>query len=682
MEYLDGETLKDYLKVKKTLTPGQALKLMMPIMLSLKEVHKQGLIHRDISPDNIMLVGNDVKLLDFGSARTVTAIANRSLSVMLKPGYAPEEQYRSKGDQGAWTDVYAICATMYRCITGIIPDDSVQRAFKDEIKTPTALGIEINPDIEYALMKGLSVLQKDRYQNIEQLLDGFRGIDRKTNQDHEITVYAVHHVSEDELETQYIAPNEVGLGEEKTSATSDSAATDRQDRDTYSEHIQFEAKTDIEPKSEIAPVFRSETQPEQVSPPAPKSEIVAGTESKIKPETITKPKKAPGPVSESNAKPRKKRISIVLASAIMLIVVIVGVYMLIRKPGDVSSPPSDHVGTKDSKETEGSIVPTDVEVTTTTTEPTIGKEVRIIPISDDILGEEMIGKVYTEEHSFFGDLHYTISFPIASKDNSMNVDDRKTIAFAGLVDEESNTVDGIVTIYKANSGQSIETYNGHWETDSAGNISISDMLYDDIFTGYLANNKDTSTSLYTYNKSNRGAYVGFSCSHITYYSDEKTYDVIAHVRRSLEKEGIREPLEFSVDYQATTGYTLMTKLFFDGYDGSLFSLRFTEFDDSDNIIGSASWEKAGADTLLRKDPIINISELSLEKFKEISYDVVDNKFANLTVWHPIFVREGWDEFFEKRQSDIELALYMLKCVYNKETIVINQLNDFFLSTVK
>ena len=96
MEYLEGETLKEYLKVKKVLTPEQTLNLMMPIMLSLKEVHKQGLIHRDISPDNIMLVGNNVKLLDFGSARNVTAIANRSLSVMLKPGYAPEEQYAAK----------------------------------------------------------------------------------------------------------------------------------------------------------------------------------------------------------------------------------------------------------------------------------------------------------------------------------------------------------------------------------------------------------------------------------------------------------------------------------------------------------------------------------------------------------------------------------------------------------
>ena len=171
MEFLDGETLKSYLNREGRLAPEKAVSLLMPIMLTLKEVHAHGLIHRDISPDNIMLVRNKIKLLDFGAARDVTD-SNKSLSVMLKPGYAPEEQYRSKGQQGSWTDVYALCATLYKCITGITPDDSMQRVYQDEVRPVSALGIAISPSLDAALMKGMAIMQNNRYQNIDELLYG------------------------------------------------------------------------------------------------------------------------------------------------------------------------------------------------------------------------------------------------------------------------------------------------------------------------------------------------------------------------------------------------------------------------------------------------------------------------------------------------------------------------------
>ena len=170
MEYLDGVDLKHYLKNKGRLTPEQTLDFMMPVMIALKKIHAQGMIHRDISPDNIMLIGNRVKLLDFGAARNVSANENKSLSIMLKPGYAPEEQYRSKGTQGPWTDIYALCATMYKCITGITPDDATQRVFSDEVKAPSALGIKIPKQFENTIMRGMSVHQKDRFQSIDELL--------------------------------------------------------------------------------------------------------------------------------------------------------------------------------------------------------------------------------------------------------------------------------------------------------------------------------------------------------------------------------------------------------------------------------------------------------------------------------------------------------------------------------
>ncbi len=178
MEFLDGITLKDYVKKNGLLNPAQAVELLAPVMQSLKKVHTENLIHRDISPDNIMVLKDRVKLLDFGAARSVSAEANKSLSVVLKPGYAPEEQYRTKGNQGPWTDVYAMSATIYKVITGVTPDDSTERLHRDEIKAPSAMGIAIAPAVERALLKGLAVFQENRYQDMEQLLNGLRGKDK------------------------------------------------------------------------------------------------------------------------------------------------------------------------------------------------------------------------------------------------------------------------------------------------------------------------------------------------------------------------------------------------------------------------------------------------------------------------------------------------------------------------
>lgn len=169
MEYLDGITLKGYMEYNGLLSVNDILELMVPLMQALDVVHKAGLIHRDISPDNIMLLGNGgVKLMDFGAARMYTEFGQKSLSIMLKHGYAPEEQYRTHGVQGPWTDIYALSATIYKCITGITPLESLQRVLEDTLQRPSQLGVAIQPWQEYALLKGLSVRQEDRYQNIQE----------------------------------------------------------------------------------------------------------------------------------------------------------------------------------------------------------------------------------------------------------------------------------------------------------------------------------------------------------------------------------------------------------------------------------------------------------------------------------------------------------------------------------
>ncbi len=170
MEYLEGMDLKDFLAQKGKMTFEETVTLMLPIMNALSKVHAKGLIHRDISPSNIKILENGTaKLLDFGAARNVSGLDEKSLSILLKPGYAPEEQYRTKGKQGSWTDVYALSATMYKMLTGVTPDDAMNRIFSDDIVMVTAMNASVTDEQNAIIMKGMAVNQANRYQTIEEL---------------------------------------------------------------------------------------------------------------------------------------------------------------------------------------------------------------------------------------------------------------------------------------------------------------------------------------------------------------------------------------------------------------------------------------------------------------------------------------------------------------------------------
>lgn len=174
MEFLEGMSLKQYIAEKGKMTPEQALPVVLQIASAMEEVHKTGILHRDIAPDNIYVLNPDepdalqVKLLDFGAARYATTKHSKSLSVIIKPGYAPEEQYRSRGDQGSWTDVYALAATFYKMLTGVTPEDAMERSVKDEVKRPSKIGIKLAKPTETALMNALNVKIQDRTQTMEE----------------------------------------------------------------------------------------------------------------------------------------------------------------------------------------------------------------------------------------------------------------------------------------------------------------------------------------------------------------------------------------------------------------------------------------------------------------------------------------------------------------------------------
>ena len=172
MEYLEGITLKQYLRENQRIAPEDLIELLVPLIESLDEIHSQGMIHRDISPDNIMVLPDGrIKLMDFGAARDYTDFGEKSLSIVLKPGYAPEEQYRSRGIQGPWTDIYALSATIYKCITGITPEESMQRVIEDSLEKPSKYCKDIPKGMENAIMKGMAALQKNRYQNLKEFCE-------------------------------------------------------------------------------------------------------------------------------------------------------------------------------------------------------------------------------------------------------------------------------------------------------------------------------------------------------------------------------------------------------------------------------------------------------------------------------------------------------------------------------
>lgn len=198
MGYLDGEDLGSRLKNHGVFPAEEMFRLILPVADSLQKIHDAGIIHRDISPDNIMYrPAGTLTLMDFGSARYYTN-EEKELSVVLKKGYAPEEQYRKNGQQGPWTDVYSLSATIYRCITGEVPEESLDRMRADQLKRPSELGVRISEPLERILMYGLEVFREDRCSSMQE----FAGLIRKALNHQEVPI-ARGKKRRDGLHTQY-----------------------------------------------------------------------------------------------------------------------------------------------------------------------------------------------------------------------------------------------------------------------------------------------------------------------------------------------------------------------------------------------------------------------------------------------------------------------------------------------
>lgn len=181
MEYIKGMDLAHYVYHKGgRLTADETFRILKPVMEALAQVHRAELVHRDIAPDNIMLhPRGGAKLLDFGAARMVENAdvdrgLDRSTEAIVKHGFAPMEQYQTRGNLGPWTDVYAMCATVYYCLTGQIPPEATTRMMGEaDFGWGDVPGLTQRQ--RFALEKGMAILPKERYASMDELLDGLFG---------------------------------------------------------------------------------------------------------------------------------------------------------------------------------------------------------------------------------------------------------------------------------------------------------------------------------------------------------------------------------------------------------------------------------------------------------------------------------------------------------------------------
>ena len=177
MEYLRGEDLRAFLQKRgKPLTPTETFNIMRPTMAALAKIHDAGMVHRDISPDNIMLLSDgSVKLMDFGSVRNVNHPGvdkelTQATQAIVKHGFAPMEQYSEKGSIGPWTDEYALCATMYYCMTGKLPENAPTRILEErDLDWDQIPGLTEHH--RQVLAKGMAIRAKDRYPGIRELMN-------------------------------------------------------------------------------------------------------------------------------------------------------------------------------------------------------------------------------------------------------------------------------------------------------------------------------------------------------------------------------------------------------------------------------------------------------------------------------------------------------------------------------
>lgn len=180
MEYVEGETVKQLVDKEGRMEPLAVLRLMKPVLDCLSVIHREKLLHRDIAPDNLILREDGrLVLIDFGTARFLSADDEKTMTIYYKSGYSAGEQYAPHTEKGPYTDVYGICTTMYFMLTGVSPEESVRRILHDRVVPLSKYrDIDLPDSAKNAIVKGMAVDIRKRYADVDQLCkDLYRNVD-------------------------------------------------------------------------------------------------------------------------------------------------------------------------------------------------------------------------------------------------------------------------------------------------------------------------------------------------------------------------------------------------------------------------------------------------------------------------------------------------------------------------
>ncbi|MGN0637870.1 MAG: leucine-rich repeat domain-containing protein [Huintestinicola sp.] len=173
MEFFNGISLNRYVSDGKKLTEGQAVNILEQLLPALSAIHNGGILHRDVSPDNIMLCTNGrAALIDFGSARILEDSERQNMSVILKDGFAPLEQYQRQSNQGSWTDIYSLGMSLYYSITGRSPENPIIRL--DDDSTFIKETDKLSEGMKNILRKACGVRKEDRYLQADEMLEDIK----------------------------------------------------------------------------------------------------------------------------------------------------------------------------------------------------------------------------------------------------------------------------------------------------------------------------------------------------------------------------------------------------------------------------------------------------------------------------------------------------------------------------